>query len=101
MTKSLSTYLLVAVILPMSISATSIAGTQNYKFDGSMSRAILENYLSRAVTHAGLCSSSPEPSTANLDDAIRMLTEIGARFVGRAAFAWHLPKDDEQHFKQV
>ncbi|MCH8240418.1 MAG: hypothetical protein IIB62_10300 [Proteobacteria bacterium] len=73
----------------------------SYGFDGAISRQVLENYLARAVTHTGLCASSSEPATSTLNDDIRMLKNIGAKFVGRAAFAWHLPADEEQHFKQV
>ncbi len=77
------------------------AASPDYEFQGSISRTVLENYLARAVTHAGLCASSPEPTTRFFDDDLRMLTRLGAKFIGRAAFAWELPKDDEAHFHQV
>ena len=70
-------------------------------FDTSISRETLENYLARAVTHAGLCSSSADPMTDSLDDDIRMLLTIGAKFVGRTAFVWALSEDDERHFRQT
>ncbi len=73
----------------------------DYDFDGQISRKVLENYLSRAVTHCGLCSSSADPTTKCLDDDIRMLTNIGAKFVGRSAFAWNLPKSEEAHYSQA
>lgn len=70
-------------------------------FDGSMSRRVLESYLARSVTHAGLCASSPEASTSCLNDDIRMLTGIGAKFVGRAAYSWDVPQNDDAHFRQA
>ncbi|MBI1373988.1 MAG: hypothetical protein GC159_14795 [Phycisphaera sp.] len=62
---------------------------------------MLDRYLSRAVTHAGLLDSHGDPPTACLDDDVRMLTAIGAKFVGRAAFVWDLPADDDKHFARV
>ena len=70
-------------------------------FDGSMSRQVLESYLARSVTHAGLCASSPEAPTSCLNDDIRMLTGIGAKFVGRAAYSWDVPQNDDAHFRQA
>jgi len=71
------------------------------RFEGRISRQRLEHYLARAVTHAGLCDSSPDPRTTCLDDDLRMLKLLGVRFVGRAAFAWHLSRDDNAHFQRV
>ena len=72
-----------------------------YRFNGSMSRRVLDSYLARAVTHAGLCASSSDPTTPTLEDDIRMLRAIGAKFVGRSAFAWKLPADEEAHFARA
>ncbi len=101
MLKTISKYLLAAALFLIILAQISAAGQLNYKFDGTISRAVLENYLSRAVTHAGLCSSCSDPTTVTLDDDIRMLTDIGAKFVGRAAFAWELPASEDKHFEQV
>lgn len=70
-----------------------------YRFDRSISLAVLNAYLSRAVTHFGLLSSSPEPPTPFFEDDLRMLTTIGAKFIGRCAYAWEPPDDDEKHFR--
>ncbi|MHC4252750.1 MAG: exo-alpha-sialidase, partial [Planctomycetota bacterium] len=96
-----STSAIASVILIAGSVTMATAGERSYDFDGSMPRAVLESYLSRAVTHAGLCGSSSDPTTATLDDDIRMLTSIGAKFVGRSAFAWHLPPDEDAHFARV
>lgn len=70
-------------------------------FDGSISREVLEQYLARAVTHTPLCGSDTEPVNRYLDDDIRMLTRIGAKFIGRAALQWATPTDFETFFEQA
>lgn len=72
-----------------------------YEFKKTISQATLNSYLSRAVTHYGLCSTSPEPASTYFDDDLRMLTALGAKFIGRAAYAWVPPEDDEAHFRQA
>lgn len=67
--------------------------------EGGISRQALEYYLCRAVTHAGLCNRRGASSAATLKEDLRMLRHIGARFIGRAAFVWAIPKDDEEHFR--
>ena len=61
-----------------------------FYFDGSISREALENYLDRSVT-AGyfLVAGTPEryQFPYRLDD-IRMLKNIGAKFIGRAMYRW-------------
>ncbi|MEM7393994.1 MAG: hypothetical protein AAF492_16770, partial [Verrucomicrobiota bacterium] len=79
-------------------SATAAAADSPYAFSGSMPESVLRQYLGRAVTHAGLLASSADPTTQTLDDDIRMLTRIGAKFIGRSAFVWDLPPDDNRHF---
>lgn len=74
---------------------------REYAFDGSISKEVLVNYLSRAVTHAGLLASYPESSTWCFDEDLRMLRNVGAKFIGRAAFAWGTPENMEDHFQLV
>jgi hypothetical protein len=54
-----------------------------YYFDKTISREVLENYLSRAITMEGLLSGR-----GDLDDNIRMLTKVGAKFIGRSLCLW-------------
>ncbi len=75
--------------------------SRNYEFSGYMPQEVLKNYLSRAVTHAGLCSSSPDLPTWCFDEDLQMLVHIGAKFIGRAAFAWSTPLDEEAHFQMA
>ena len=55
----------------------------DYRFDGSISRAVLDNYLSRSISMEGLLNGR-----GDLDDNIRMLNRIGARFIGRSICLW-------------
>src|ERR1035437_2810083 len=58
-------------------------GQRNYRFDGKISREVLENYLSRSITMTEIYRSP-----GNLDDDIRMLKNAGAKFAGRTIYLW-------------
>ncbi|UCG57202.1 MAG: hypothetical protein JSU70_20345 [Phycisphaerales bacterium] len=60
-----------------------IDGERNYHFDATIPRTVLENYLSRAITMSSFLHGA-----GNVDDNIRMLTNTGVKFVGRAIFRW-------------
>lgn len=60
-----------------------VASAPDYEFDKSISRRTLENYLSRAITMEGLLNGR-----GDLDDNIRMLKSIGAKFIGRSLCLW-------------
>jgi hypothetical protein len=81
------------LLLPGCGNKTNSQKTQkglNYSFDGSISREVLENYLDRAVT-AGyfLVPGAPERyEFPYREDDIRMLQNIGAKFIGRAIYRW-------------
>ncbi|MCQ6559348.1 pullulanase X25 domain-containing protein [Paenibacillus mendelii] len=62
-------------------------------FNGTISRDALESYLCRAVTAAGLVNSD------TLDDDLRMIRNIGAKFLGRASGVWDLEPNDDVHFQ--
>ena len=64
----------------------------DYRFDGRISKEVLENYLSRAVTAAGLFESG------TLTDDLRVIGELGVKFLGRASGIWYMTEDDEVHF---
>jgi hypothetical protein len=59
------------------------AKPRDYGFDGRISREVLENYLSRAISMEGLLNGR-----GDLDDNIRMLEETGVKFIGRALCLW-------------
>ena len=56
---------------------------RDYQFDKTVSREVLDNYLSRAISMEGLLNGR-----GDLDDNIRMLKSIGAKFVGRSLCLW-------------
>lgn len=72
---------------------------RNYNFgNGVMPRNVLESYLSRAVTQAEFCHTTID---AEFEENLRMLKNIGAKFIGRAAFEWTPNSDNESHFANV
>src|SRR5262249_33121676 len=56
---------------------------RDYRFDGAISREVLENYLSRSISMEGLLNGR-----GDLDDNIRMLKSTGAKFIGRSLCLW-------------
>lgn len=54
-----------------------------YKFNRTISRPVLENYLSRAITMQGLLTGQ-----GNFEDNLRMIKSIGAKFIGRSVCQW-------------
>ncbi|MEN8156461.1 MAG: hypothetical protein ABFS10_05895 [Bacteroidota bacterium] len=63
----------------------------DFEFNGSISEEVLRSYLSRAITQAEFCTGTrfyyDGPVYVREDDE-RMLLNIGAKFMGRAAFMW-------------
>src|SRR5215831_11227854 len=64
-------------------AAESAPASDRYRFDKTISREVLENYLDRAITMEGLLNGR-----GNLEDNIRMLKSIGAKFIGRSLCLW-------------
>lgn len=56
---------------------------RDYRFDTTISRQVLENYLSRSISMEGLLNGR-----GDLDDNIRMLKNTGAKFIGRSLCLW-------------
>jgi len=55
----------------------------DYRFDGTISRVVLDNYLNRSISIEGLLNGR-----GDLDDNIRMLDHVGAKFIGRSICLW-------------
>jgi hypothetical protein len=70
-------------LLLLAGDARELLAKRNYRFDRKISREVLENYLSRSITMTELYRSP-----GNLDDDIRMLKNIGAKFAGRTIYLW-------------
>jgi hypothetical protein len=64
------------------------ASAQDYQFDGSISKPVLENYLSRAITMVSVLQDdlSQPRNKKGVDprDNIRMILNIKAKFIGRS-----------------
>jgi hypothetical protein len=54
-----------------------------YQFDGTISRQVLENFLSRSISVEGVFNGR-----GNLEDNIRMLKETGVKYAGRSLCLW-------------
>ena len=64
-------------------AATKPSPAKDYHFDSSISRTVLENYLSRSISMEGLLNGR-----GDLNDNIRMLHHTGAKFIGRSICLW-------------
>jgi hypothetical protein len=62
---------------------SATAPDSDYDFDGSISEIVLKNYLARAITMSDMFMG-----IGDVDDHIRMLTNIGAKFAGRTTLIW-------------
>ena len=65
----------------------------NFTFDGFMTREVLENYLSRAMTCSGCfdgLSKEFEEISPEVDQCLRMILNTGVKYVGRAGCQWIL-----------
>nr|MCR5033382.1 hypothetical protein [Lachnospiraceae bacterium] len=67
---------------------------RDFTFDGSISREVLCNYLSRSVTAADLYLSD------TLEDDLRVIQKLGIKFLGRASGIWYVLEDDAAHFEK-
>ena len=56
---------------------------RSYRFDRTISRAVLDNYLSRAISMEGLLNGR-----GDLGDNIRMIKSTGAKYIGRSICLW-------------
>jgi hypothetical protein len=65
------------------LAATPPSPAKDYHFDSSISRVVLDNYLSRSISMEGLLNGR-----GDLDDNIRMLNRVGAQFIGRSICLW-------------
>lgn len=89
MTQLVTTLALVAGVaagFPAGLPAGEAApprAPRGYRFERTISRPVLESYLSRATTFAALLHGTGSP-----EDNIRFLERTGAKFAGRALYMW-------------
>src|SRR5580704_15854392 len=77
------------ILLTAALAATlccqaAPAPADKYSFDKTISREVLENYLSRSITMEGVFNGR-----GDLEDNIRMLQSIGAKYIGRSLCLWN------------
>jgi hypothetical protein len=63
--------------------ALPLQRNRNYKFNLTISREVLGNYLSRSI-----CMESFLNGRGDLNDSIRMLRDTGAKYIGRSICLW-------------
>ena len=75
-------YLKIFFFLSLVLSVHAEPGPKpDYRFDGKISRQVLENYLARSSTFGSLLHLT-------LDDDLRMIKNTGVKFAGRAVWMW-------------
>ena len=87
-------YFLTAIIIVSCISCSS--GLQSkrdmddFKFDkNGISRKVLENYLEKSITMVYFaCPDADRGGYPYYEDDVRMIKNIGAKFLGRAIYRW-------------
>lgn len=72
------------------VSGKTAKVSADFKFDKKISRQVLENYLGRSITMGYfLVPGKPEGyEFPYRKDDIRMIKNIGAKFIGRAIYRW-------------
>jgi hypothetical protein len=78
-----SIFLMAGLGVTLCCDAATSATPDQYHFDKTISRAIMENYLSRSITMEGMLNGR-----GDLDDDMRMLKSTGAKFIGRSICLW-------------
>ena len=81
--KLVCVFLLTGYFLANSADTPLTPPPRNYTFDGTLSREVLENYLSRSISMEGLFNGR-----GDFDDNVRMLKSCGAKFIGRSLCLW-------------
>lgn len=92
-----SSFALSALALtPKAFSAAPSSHPHSYHFQRTMSREVLDNYLSRAISMEGLLNGR-----GDLGDNIRMLKDVGAKYIGRSICLWGREADLLQNFARA
>lgn len=71
------------LVLGLLLLSSVPAFARDYRFDGTMSEDVLRSYLSRSMTTMYLLTGH-----GDFDDNMRMLTNCGVKFAGRAVYQW-------------
>lgn len=77
------------------------SGTSEYRFNGSISFDVLNNYLGKAVTYSMCLNNSSVYDGSLIDEAIRFITNTGAKYIQRAAGEWYPTYESEKYYDAV
>jgi hypothetical protein len=81
-----------ALVLGVYFLCASLVSAQDFKFDYTISRPVLENYLSRSISFTELLhddlSQPHDARGADPRDNIRLILQCKAKFIGRAIMIW-------------
>lgn len=69
----------------LAVLSTAARGgeSRDYSFDGGISRSVLENYLSRAITFSEVLHGK-----GDVEANVQFLKNTGAKFIGRSIYMW-------------
>lgn len=85
------------VLVPCLLGASPAAVAQDFHFESSISRPVLENYLDRSISFTELLHDdlTKARNSAGVDprDNLRLILDTKAKFVGRALMVWGREKD--------
>lgn len=86
-------FVLLAAALGLSAGAGACGSAEPYpyRFDGSISRDVLDRYLSRAVTMSEFLTVDPYCNDGTYPDKeadVEFIRNTGAKFIGRAIYRW-------------
>lgn len=81
------------------LMTTEIFAQDKYDFNGTISRETLENYLSKSIEYMGICCESSSGPAPYLEDNLRLIKNIRPKYIGRAAYSWDCPRDDDEHYR--
>src|SRR5579883_1084124 len=88
---------LAPVVLLSAVVATTPASAQDFRFDSTMSRPVLENYLDRSISFTELLHDDLAQPRNNRGvdprDNMRFLLSSKAKFIGRALMVWGREKE--------
>ena len=89
--------LLIGVGVAVSLFRTSSTQAQDFRFGGSISRPVLENYLDRSISYTELLHDDLTQPRNNRGvdprDNLRFILETKTKFVGRALMVWAREKE--------
>lgn len=80
----------------VTLATTPWMRRRSYKFDEAISREVLDSYLSRSICMEGLLNGR-----GDLNDNIRMLTHIGAKYIARSICLWGGEANLLQNFERA